>query len=172
MGFLHEGHLCLVRDAKTRGDRVVVSVFINPTQFGPNEDFAAIHAIWSAILNYSKKKVSIFFSILQSRSCIRKEPRLTVEVEKLSLPLCGASRPGHFRGVVTIVSKLFNIVPAASGGLRRERLPTTAGDPAHGAGFNHGRRNRRPPDRFAKPTALAMSSRNAFLAAGRAAGGS
>jgi cytidyltransferase-related domain len=77
MGFLHEGHLCLVRDAKKRGDRVVVSIFINPTQFGPNEDFAAYpRDLERDIKLLEKESVDILFHP-SSRSCIRTEPRLT-----------------------------------------------------------------------------------------------
>ena len=110
MGFLHEGHLCLVRDAKKRGDRVVVSIFINPTQFGPNEDFAAYpRDLERDIKLLEKEGVDILFH--PSVEVMYPQGAQThVEVEKLSLPLCGAARPGHFRGVVTVVSKLFHIV--------------------------------------------------------------
>ena len=110
MGFLHEGHLCLVRDAKKRSDRVVVSIFINPTQFGPNEDFAAYpRDLERDIKLLEKEGVDILFH--PSVEVMYPQGAQThVEVEKLSLPLCGAARPGHFRGVVTVVSKLFHIV--------------------------------------------------------------
>lgn len=110
MGFLHEGHLCLVRDAKKRGDRLVVSIFINPTQFGPNEDFAA----YPRDLERDRKLLeNEGIDILFHPSVEDMYPQgaqTYVEVEKLSLPLCGAARPGHFRGVATVVAKLFNIV--------------------------------------------------------------
>jgi len=110
MGFLHQGHLSLVRDAKRRGDRVVVSLFVNPTQFGPQEDFAAYPRNFERDRRLLDKEcVHIMFH--PSVEEIYPEGYQThVEVEQLSVPLCGAFRPGHFGGVVTVVTKLFNIV--------------------------------------------------------------
>ena len=110
MGSLHEGHLCLVRDAKTRGERVVVSIFVNPMQFGPSEDFAKyprdlerdralLESLGSDVL-FHPTVAEIYPDGYQTH----------IEVENLSLPLCGTARPGHFRGVATVVAKLFNIV--------------------------------------------------------------
>jgi pantoate--beta-alanine ligase len=110
MGFLHEGHLCLVRDAKTRGDRVVVSIFVNPKQFGPNEDFAAYPRDLERDARLLEKEgVDILFHP-SVEAMYPTDAQTHVEVEKLSLPLCGATRPGHFRGVATVVAKLFNII--------------------------------------------------------------
>jgi len=110
MGFLHEGHLCLVRDAKQRGDRVVVSLFVNPTQFAPQEDFAAYPRDFERDCRLlDKEGVDVLFH--PSTEEIYPEGYQThIEVEQLSLSLCGAFRPDHFRGVVTVVTKLFNIV--------------------------------------------------------------
>jgi pantoate--beta-alanine ligase len=110
MGFLHEGHLCLVRDAKKRGDRVVVSIFVNPTQFSPGEDFAAYPRDFGRDCELLEKEE---IDVLFHPSVEEMYPaggQTHVEVERLSLPLCGAARPGHFRGVATVVTKLFNIV--------------------------------------------------------------
>ncbi len=110
MGFLHQGHLCLVRAAKERGDGVVVSIFVNPTQFSPDEDFAAYPRNFErdrALLENEKVDVVFHPSV---EEIYPAGGQTYVEVEKLSLPLCGASRPGHFRGVATVVTKLFNIV--------------------------------------------------------------
>jgi pantoate--beta-alanine ligase len=110
MGFLHDGHLSLVRDAKTRGDRVVVSIFINPSQFGPEEDFAAYpRDLARDMALLEKEGVDLLFHPA-IEEMYPEGNQTHVEVEKLSLPLCGASRPGHFRGVATVVAKLFNIV--------------------------------------------------------------
>jgi pantoate--beta-alanine ligase len=110
MGFLHRGHLYLVRDAKARGDRLVVSIFVNPTQFGPGEDFAAYPRDFERDCDMLEtERVDVLFH----PSVAEMYPtgaQTSVEVEKLSLPLCGAVRPGHFRGVATVVAKLFNIV--------------------------------------------------------------
>lgn len=110
MGFLHEGHLCLVRDAKKRGDRVVVSIFVNPTQFSPGEDFAAYPRDFGRDCELLEKEE---IDVLFHPSVEEMYPaggQTHVEVERLSVPLCGAARPGHFRGVATVVTKLFNIV--------------------------------------------------------------
>jgi pantoate--beta-alanine ligase len=110
MGFLHEGHLCLVRDAKRRGDRVVVSIFVNPKQFGPTEDFAAYpRDIERDVGLLEKEGVDILFHP-SVEAMYPAGAQTHIEVEKLSLPLCGAARPEHFRGVATVVAKLFNIV--------------------------------------------------------------
>ncbi|HEX7228829.1 MAG TPA: pantoate--beta-alanine ligase, partial [Candidatus Binatia bacterium] len=110
MGFLHEGHLCLVRDAKEHADRVVVSIFVNPTQFGPGEDFAAYPRDFERDCRLlEKEQIDVIFH--PAVEAMYPEGAETyVAVEKLSLPLCGAMRPGHFRGVATAVAKLFNIV--------------------------------------------------------------
>jgi pantoate--beta-alanine ligase len=110
MGFLHEGHLCLVRDAKQRADRVVVSIFVNPTQFGPGEDFAAYPRDFERDCRLLEKEQIdiVFHPALEAMYPDGAETY--IEVEKLSLPLCGAMRPGHFRGVATAVAKLFNMI--------------------------------------------------------------
>ncbi|NIO09754.1 MAG: pantoate--beta-alanine ligase [Deltaproteobacteria bacterium] len=110
MGFFHEGHLQLMREGRKRGDLVVVSIFVNPTQFGPNEDFKS----YPRDLERDRKllaneKVDLLFH--PSESEIYPDGYQTnVEVDELSQYLCGAHRPGHFRGVCTVVNKLFNIV--------------------------------------------------------------
>jgi pantoate--beta-alanine ligase len=110
MGFLHEGHLSLVREAKRRADRVVVSIFVNPKQFAPDEDFAAYPRDFeSDCARLEKEKVDVLF-YPSVEEIYPPEFQTWVEVDKLSLPLCGAARPGHFRGVATVVIKLVNIV--------------------------------------------------------------
>jgi pantoate--beta-alanine ligase len=110
MGFLHLGHLCLVRAARARGDRLVVSIFVNPTQFGPGEDFFGYPRDFERDRELLESEgVDVLFhpSVDQMYP---QGGQTRVEVEKLSVPLCGAARPGHFRGVATVVTKLFNIV--------------------------------------------------------------
>ncbi len=110
MGGLHEGHLSLVRESKARADVTVVSIFVNPIQFGPNEDFQKYPRDLekdSALL--SEAGVDGLFHP-DAAEIYPPGYRTFVEVEGLQDRLCGRSRPGHFRGVATIVLKLFDIV--------------------------------------------------------------
>ncbi|MDF1528165.1 MAG: pantoate--beta-alanine ligase [Sedimenticola sp.] len=111
MGNLHEGHLDLVRKAKSLADRVVISIFVNPLQFGEGEDFSAYPR---TLINDSDKLSSVGADLLftppVSEMYHRPQPLQTkVEVPGLSDLFCGASRPGHFVGVATVVCKLFNM---------------------------------------------------------------
>jgi pantoate--beta-alanine ligase len=110
MGYFHEGHLSLMREARKNSDLLVVSIFVNPTQFGPGEDFKSYPRDLKRDLRLAKKMgVNIIFS--PDVKEIYPEGFLTyVDVEEISSILEGASRPGHFRGVITIVAKLFNAI--------------------------------------------------------------
>ena len=110
MGALHEGHLSLVRAARERSDLVAASIFVNPTQFGPNEDFAKYpRALESDCVLLEREGVELVFA--PSVEEMYPQGAVTwVVVEGLSERLCGKSRPGHFRGVTTVVAKLFHIV--------------------------------------------------------------
>lgn len=110
MGSLHEGHLSLVRRAKEENDITVVSIFVNPLQFGEKEDFHKYpRDIESDREKLQKYDVDILF-IPEAESMYSKGFSTYVEVKNLSDKLCGYFRPGHFRGVATVVLKLFNIV--------------------------------------------------------------
>ncbi|MBA3070743.1 MAG: pantoate--beta-alanine ligase [Nitrospirae bacterium] len=110
MGALHEGHLSLVKRSKEENDITVVSIFVNPLQFGQSEDFDKYpRDIEGDAEKLRKEEVDILF--VPDKSLLYPEGFLTqVDIGKLSEKLCGAFRPGHFRGVATIVAKLFNIV--------------------------------------------------------------
>ena len=110
MGALHEGHLSLVRAARQRCRFVVASVFVNPTQFGPNEDFKTYPRNLERDRQMLEAEgVSLLFAP-EVEEIYPSGANTFVTVEGLSDKLCGRSRPGHFRGVTTVVSKLFNIV--------------------------------------------------------------
>ena len=110
MGALHEGHLSLVREAKKRGNRVVVSIFVNPTQFAPAEDFAAYPRNFVRDRGLLETEgVDVLFHPA-AEDIYPPGNQTRVEVKELSNILCGARRPGHFQGVATVVTKLFNVV--------------------------------------------------------------
>jgi pantoate--beta-alanine ligase len=110
MGALHDGHLSLVRAAKAQCDLVAVSIFVNPTQFGPTEDFTRYPRTFERDCQLLEKEgVDIVFAP-STEEVYRKDEVTWVTVEGLSEKLDGKSRPGHFRGVTTVVSKLFHIV--------------------------------------------------------------
>ncbi|HSW63372.1 MAG TPA: pantoate--beta-alanine ligase [Dissulfurispiraceae bacterium] len=110
MGSLHQGHLSLVRYAKSENDVVVVSIFVNPTQFGPHEDFAEYPRDMERDLALLERAgVDVVF-LPQVDAIYPSGFRTEIRVNEISDKLCGAYRPGHFSGVATVVNKLFNIV--------------------------------------------------------------
>lgn len=111
MGNLHEGHLSLVREAKKRADNVVVSIFVNRLQFGQGEDFDQYpRTLQQDADKLVREGVAVVFAPDEKELYPRVEQRYNVEPPHLQNELCGRFRPGHFRGVATVVSKLFNIV--------------------------------------------------------------
>jgi pantoate--beta-alanine ligase len=109
MGYLHEGHLSLIRRARQECDQVAVSIFVNPTQFGPQEDLAR----YPRDLERDMKLIEPYTDLLWTPTPEIMYPpgyQTWVEVETMTRPLEGAMRPGHFRGVTTVVAKLFNSV--------------------------------------------------------------
>lgn len=110
MGYLHAGHLSLVREARARCERVVLSIFVNPTQFGPHEDLAAYPRDFARdeALCRDAGVDAVFYP--EAATMYAPDHSTWVVEESLTRPLCGASRPGHFRGVTTVVAKLFHAV--------------------------------------------------------------
>ncbi|NBY43103.1 MAG: pantoate--beta-alanine ligase [Verrucomicrobia bacterium] len=110
MGCLHEGHLALVKRARSEADFTVVSIFVNPTQFGPNEDFSKYPRTFEADCEAcDKASVDLIFAP-SVEEFYPKNANTWVDVEKVTTSLCGAFRPGHFRGVSTVVAMLFNVI--------------------------------------------------------------
>jgi len=110
MGYFHDGHLELMRQAKKRGDIVVISIFVNPTQFAPGEDYERYPRNMERDLGMARE---VGIDIVFNPSAHDMYPgryQTYVEVQQVTRNLCGASRPNHFRGVATVVAKLFNIV--------------------------------------------------------------
>ncbi len=110
MGYLHDGHLALVKQARAENTSVVVSIFVNPTQFGPSEDFASYPRDIERDLALLKRVKTDIVFMPSAAEMYPPGSDSWVEVGKVSERLEGASRPTHFRGVTTVVAKLFNIV--------------------------------------------------------------
>ena len=109
MGCLHEGHLSLIDIARDKADKVIVSIFVNPAQFGANEDFDRYPRVLAEDLELCREKgVDIVFNP-ESAEIYPEGYSTYVEEEQVSAGLCGVSRPNHFRGVATVCLKLFNI---------------------------------------------------------------
>ncbi len=110
MGYLHAGHLSLLREGRKRGDLLVLSIFVNPAQFGAGEDFESYPRDLSRDAAMAESVgVDLLFAP-EAKAMYPAGYATFVEVERLTETLCGASRPGHFRGVTTVVAKLFGIV--------------------------------------------------------------
>lgn len=113
MGYLHEGHASLLRKARGENDLVVLSVFVNPIQFGPNEDFERYPRDAEKDLALAEREGVDAVFMPSVEEMYPRPTRTKVKVAELTERLCGASRPGHFDGVTTVVSKLFHIVQPA-----------------------------------------------------------
>jgi len=109
MGALHEGHLALLRAARGQADVVILTIFVNPTQFGPNEDLGKYPRDEAGDLKKAQRAGIDLAFCPEPAAMYLPGAQTFVEVRELSQPLCGASRPGHFAGVATVVAKLFHI---------------------------------------------------------------
>jgi pantoate--beta-alanine ligase len=162
MGALHEGHLSLVRAAKARSDVVVVSIFVNPTQFGPNEDLSRYPRPFERDRQLLENETVDFLFAPSVEEMYPAGAVSYVTVEGLSEKLCGKSRPGHFRGVTTVVAKLFNILEPKLAFFGQK-------DAAQAAIIRRMVRDLRLPVEVVvcpivrEPDGLAMSSRNTYL---------
>jgi len=109
MGFFHEGHLELMRVGKKHGDVVIFSIFVNPLQFGPSEDYASYPRDPEGDLAKAEKAGADIAFLPSGREMYPEGFQTKINVKNVTQPLCGLARPGHFDGVTTVVAKLFNI---------------------------------------------------------------
>ncbi len=162
MGFFHEGHLELIRAGKKLADKLIVSIFVNPTQFGPTENFSEYPRDTEGDLARAREVgVDIIFSP-SVKDMYPEGFQTNVQVEKVTQHLCGVSRPGHFNGVTTVVAKLFNITVPHSAVFGRKDYQQLMVVTRMVADLNM------PIKIFDVPTVreldgLAMSSRNSYL---------
>jgi pantoate--beta-alanine ligase len=161
MGYLHEGHLSLMRRAREECDQVAVSIFVNPTQFGPQEDLAK----YPRDLERDMKLIEPYTDLLWTPTPEIMYPagyQTWVDVEAVTRPLEGAMRPGHFRGVTTVVAKLFN-------GVQPDKAYFGQKDAQQAAVIRQMVRDLNFPIEIVvcpivrEPDGLAMSSRNVYL---------
>lgn len=110
MGFLHEGHLTLIKQARKENDVVVLSIFVNPLQFGPKEDYATYPRDLARDRALAESEQADFLFYPAVEEMYPNPPFVKVVVQERTNVLCGKSRPGHFDGVATVITKLFNIV--------------------------------------------------------------
>jgi len=162
MGYLHEGHLALVRQARAESPVVVVSIFVNPTQFGSQEGFEKYprdHVLDLAILEKEKTDIVFMPSVAEMYP-----PQFNswVEVSQVTERLEGASRPGHFRGVTTVVAKLFNIVEPTRAYFGQKDAQQAIVIKKMVADLNMNLEIVTVPT-IREPDGLAMSSRNTYL---------
>ncbi len=110
MGFLHDGHRALLKAGRAKGDLLVLSIFVNPAQFGPKEDFASYPRDMERDLEIAVEEATDVVFAPEPSAIYPSGYQTYVEVTEVTKGLCGEKRPGHFRGVATVVLKLFNIV--------------------------------------------------------------
>lgn len=165
MGYLHEGHLSLVRLARRRADHVVASIFVNPAQFGPREDLARYPRDLARDLRLLRQAGCDLVFFPSVRAMYPAGYRTYVNVTGFDSVLCGASRPGHFRGVATVVLKLFNIVRPDIAVFGRKDFQQTVVIRRMAADLDLDLRVVVGPT-VREKSGLAMSSRNKYLSAG------
>ena len=162
MGYLHEGHLSLIRRAREESDHVVVSIFVNPTQFGPKEDLSRYPRDLDRDLGLIEPLGTDLVWMPTAEIMYPQGFQTWVEVETVTRPLEGAMRPGHFRGVTTIVAKLFN-------GVQPHKAYFGQKDAQQAAVIRQMTRDLNFPIEIVvcpivrEPDGLAMSSRNVYL---------
>ncbi|MBN2119238.1 MAG: pantoate--beta-alanine ligase [Anaerolineales bacterium] len=162
MGYLHEGHLSLVRQAKEECDHVVVSIFVNPTQFGPKEDLSRYPRDLDRDLSLLDSLGADLVWVPTEQSMYPQGYQTWVEVERITRPLEGSMRPGHFKGVTTVVAKLFN-------GVQPHKAYFGQKDAQQAAVIRQMTRDLNFPIEIVicpiarEPDGLAMSSRNVYL---------
>ncbi len=162
MGYLHDGHLSLVRRARTENATVVVSIFVNPTQFGPSEDLSNYPRNLERDLEFLEREgVDVVF-VPPALEMYPGGCSTWVDVKGITSPLEGATRPGHFRGVATVCNKLFNIVAAerAYFGQKDAQQVAVITKMVHDLNMNL---DIVVIPTVREPDGLAMSSRNAYL---------
>jgi pantoate--beta-alanine ligase len=165
MGYLHEGHLSLVRQARADNSSVVVSIFVNPTQFGPGEDFKSYPRDTRRDLAMLEPMTDIVF-MPSTAEMYPDGFDSRVEVDSITDRLEGASRPGHFRGVTTVVAKLFNIVQPTRAYFGQKDAQQAAVIKKMVADLNMNLEIVTLPT-VREPDGLAMSSRNTYLNPGQ-----
>ncbi|TNJ63564.1 pantoate--beta-alanine ligase [Paenibacillus hemerocallicola] len=162
LGYMHEGHMSLIRQARRECDIVVVSIFVNPLQFGQNEDFDKYPRNTERDLQLAAEAGADFVFVPSVKEMYPTPIKTSVVVKQITDVLCGASRPGHFEGVATVVSKLFQIVQPdrAYFGMKDaqqvaviEQFTTDLNMPVHIVRC----------ETLREPDGLAMSSRNVYL---------
>lgn len=162
MGYLHEGHLSLVRLARELSDTVVVSVFVNPTQFGPSEDFDNYPRDLTRDARLAGEAGCDLLFVPSAEEMYPAHYATVVHVQKLGRRLCGAFRPGHFDGVCTVVAKLLNIVRPEVAVFGQKDGQQAAIIERMAADLDMGVRIVRGPT-VREADGLAMSSRNSYL---------
>lgn len=163
MGALHKGHLSLIRSAKAHADEVVVSIYVNPEQFGPNEDFEDYpRQLENDIRSCEKEDVTIVFTPNDEIMYGSGKKFLSIQVHKLNEYMDGGSRPGFFEGIVLIVNKLFNIVEPDFAVFGQKDIQQVQIIRQMVEEFNHAVKIVMAPTERAED-GLALSSRNAYL---------
>ena len=162
MGYLHEGHLALVKQARAENPSVVVSIFVNPTQFGPQEDFKQYPRDTQRDLALLEKEKTDIVFMPSVTEMYPTQFNSWVEVGNVTEQLEGASRPGHFRGVTTVVAKLFNIVQPTRAYFGQKDAQQAIVIKKMVADLNMNLEIVTVPT-VREPDGLAMSSRNAYL---------
>jgi len=162
MGYFHEGHLALVRRARVENPSVVVSIFVNPTQFGPQEDFESYPRNTERDLSLLEKEKTDVVFMPSATAIYPPQFNSWVEVGKVTERLEGAARPGHFRGVTTVVARLFNIVQPTKAYFGQKDAQQAIVIKKMVADLNMNLEVVTGPT-VREPDGLAMSSRNAYL---------